>query len=300
MEQTTPPEPDPSLVLDEEISKLRSEIQNLTKRRRVLSASLLSTNAVQSALGRQNASDSNPSLVPVVLDSQNHALSNHHRAVFSTTSFPFKDPSPHSRSQNLLGIRIDICTRGGRYSKPYYLLLKRAHSDQKLLRVHRHTIPAFIPLNQLERRYLAVPDVDFELQQALKAKPGKQDLKRFVRQLRRELVAWHLRRDAIAWLREELGIDKVECVRDSQGSDSLAVKLGISSITPASLETRYLRFEWRDGRVGQIQLSSQGLVERAVVVSSEGRDMTTENLFLRGDRRIETAVQRLLDANMTG
>ncbi|EAS34979.3 central kinetochore subunit Mal2/MCM21 [Coccidioides immitis RS] len=300
MEQTTPPEPNPSLVLDEEISKIRSEIQNLTKRRRVLSASLLSTNAVQSALGRQNASDSNPSLVPVVLDSQNHALSNHHRAVFSTTSFPFKDPSPHSRSQNLLGIRIDICTRGGRYSKPYYLLLERAHSDQTLLRVHRHTIPTFIPLNQLERKYLAVPDVDSELQQALKAKPGKQDLKRFVRQLRRELVAWHLRRDAIAWLREELGIDKVECVGDSQGSDSLAVKLGISSITPASLEARYLRFEWRDGRVGQIQLSSQGLVERAVVVSSEGRDMTTENLFLRGDRRIETAVQRLLDANMTG
>ncbi|EEP75552.1 predicted protein [Uncinocarpus reesii 1704] len=297
MEQVSASEADASIVLDEEISKIRSEIQSLTKHRRVLSASLLSSNAVQNALRQQATSGASADFAPVALNTENHAQSNHHRAVFSTTSFPFKDPSPHTGSPNLLGIRIDVCTRDGRYSEPYYVLLKSAGNDRTLLRVHKHTIPAFIRLNQLEAKYLAGPDAGAEDSGDLKAgKPENQDLKRFVVALRRELAAWHLRKDAVAYLQEELGVGQTR----GEEIDTLSLKHGISSLCATSLEARYIRFEWRDGRVGRIHLSNQGLVERAVITSDSGRDTKTENLFLRGDRRIETVVQTLLDARTVG
>ncbi|WEW57445.1 hypothetical protein PRK78_002912 [Emydomyces testavorans] len=296
MEQTSI-EPDPSLVLDEEISKIGLEIRNLTKRRRVLSASLLSSNAIQNVLRPQIVSDPNLNLAPVVLSTETHAQTNHYRAVFSTTSFSFKDPSSHTESSNLLGIRFDVCKRSGKYSEPYYVLLKRADNGQKLLGVYRHTIPFFIPLKQLEEKYLALPDMVREDQENLKAeRPAKQDLRRFVRELRRELVAWHLRRDAIEWLQEKLDLGGNRDVEVSTTPDSLGSRLGISSIISTSLESRYIRFEWRDGRVGRIGLSNRGLVERAMVIRDAGRDKVMENLFLGGDRRIETVIQRLLDA----
>ncbi|KAK2789142.1 hypothetical protein FQN53_002366 [Emmonsiellopsis sp. PD_33] len=287
--------------LDKEIASIRAEISNLTNRRRFLSSSLLSTNAVQDALRKHVPRGLEKDIEPVVLSSGKHAQANHHRVAFSTTSFPFKDPSPHVQSPNLLGIRIEVCTRRGTFVKPYYLLLRRVGKDGKQLRVHRHTIPIFIPLVQLEQRYLAAPKgghaMDSETDKPWKT--PKQDLRRLVRELRRELVAWHLRCDAVQWLQEELGVSENTDEKDEpRSSDNLPDdqppnNLGIVSLAATAIETRYVRLEWQDGRVGRIKLSDRGLVERAIIIGDEGRDKIAENILVGGDGRIESVVKRL-------
>ncbi|QSS64049.1 Cenp-0 superfamily domain-containing protein [Histoplasma capsulatum] len=306
---TTVPEiDDASSGLDDEIAALRAQIHSLTNRRQFLSSSLLSTNPVQDALRQHVPSGLEKNIEPVILSSGEHARTNHHRMTFSVTSFPFKDPSPHATSPNLLGIRFDICTRHGKFVQPYYLLLKHVdRPEKKILQVHRHTIPVFIPLNQLERKYLPVPQGTNETD-STSTKPRntpKQDLRSLVRELRRELVAWHLRCDALRWLQEELGLlDESNQALSSQPStreDQLpADGLGIVSVSATAVEARYIRIEWRDGRVGRIKLSNSGFVERAIIIGDEGRDKMTENLLTGGDGRIESVIERLRGAVMPG
>ncbi|ODH36741.1 hypothetical protein ACO22_02690 [Paracoccidioides brasiliensis] len=294
---------DVSNSLDDEIAAIRAEIRNLTNRRQFLSSSLLCTNVVQDAFRQHVPSGLEKDIEPIILNNEKHNQVNHHRIAFSATSFPFKDPSPHSKSPNLLGIRIDICTRHGTFVKPYYLLLRRVGGqDKKFLQVYRHTIPIFIPLDQLEQRYLAVPRGDSEL-----GKTPKQRLPRLVRELRRELVAWHLRCDALGWLQEELGISSqngkhgVPSSPHHPSDDRLPKNgLGIVSVAATALDTRYIRLEWQDGRVGRIKLSNEGLVERAIVIGDEGRDKTIENLFTGGNGRIESVITRLRGFSESG
>ncbi|OJD22965.1 hypothetical protein ACJ73_05679 [Blastomyces percursus] len=306
MATTAPDIDDVSSGLDYEIAALRAQIHNLTNRRQLFSSSLLSTNIVQDALAQHVPFELEKDIEPVILSSGKHAQTNLHRITFSVTSFPFKDPSPHVTSPNLLGIRIDICTRNGTFVKPYYLLLKRVGGpEKKFLQLHRHTIPVFIPLAQLERKYLSVPrgtnGADSKI--AKSSKTPKQDLCSLVRELRRELVAWHLRCDALKWLQEELGIPDESDIDESQSSQRSLHKdplpesdLEVVSVTATAIETRYIRIEWRDGRVGRIKLSNTGYVERAIIIGDEGRDKVTENLLTGGDGRIENAVERLRGA----
>ncbi|KAF3482260.1 uncharacterized protein GIQ15_05019 [Arthroderma uncinatum] len=294
-----PGEEDPSLVLDEEISSVRDEIRKLTARRQVLSASLLSSSSVRNSLESHLLSRVDSDAPSAILESGKHAETNHHRIIFSATSFPFKDPSPHTDSPDLLGIRIDVNVRDGTFAKPYYLLLKRVGEDRKSLQIHRHTIPVFIPLKQLEQKYLPSWTSEDDSGGSLKPwKRRKQDLKKLVQELRRELVAWHLRRDVVTLLQEQLGITDCDLSHlESAGMqpDTVAYTLGISSVSAASIEARYIRVQWQDGRIGRIKVSNRGLVERAIIIGDDGRDKTTETLIAGGDGRAENIVRRLLD-----
>ncbi|KAL1988658.1 hypothetical protein VTN96DRAFT_8358 [Rasamsonia emersonii] len=305
------PDIDASLeALDSEIAKIRAEIKNLQNRRHFLSSSLLSSDYVRQQIQRVGPSSSSTGsdgdISPLVASAGKHRDSNRHRVAFSATTFPFKDPSPHSDSPNLLGVRIDVCTRDGKFAKPYYVLLRREKGgDAKRLAVHRHTIPAFIPIEKLEKRYLPRSSrqdvVDGGDNEALKPeKTKKQDLPAFVRHLRRELVAWHLRRDSIRWLRERLGFsgdddddDGENASEDRRLASPTADPAQIVSLTPTSLEARYARLEWQDGRVGRFKISNSGLVERAVVIGDHGRDKRTEDAMTGGDRRVENLLDRL-------
>ncbi|GAD92358.1 hypothetical protein AOR_1_352084 [Paecilomyces variotii No. 5] len=283
---------------DAEISAVREEIRSMQKRRRLLSNSLLASEFVQKYIQNHASPTDSQEISPLVLGAGKHNESNHHRIAFSATTFPFTDPSPHAKYRNLLGIRIDICRRDGRFSKPYYVLLKRDESDGKRLRVHRHTIPAFISMEKLGHRYLPVParGADGEIDEIRVSKTRKQNLSAFVRDLRQELVAWHLRSDAIDWLRERLKLPR-------SGSDSMQLgsldentpsnKLGIISLSPTSLEARYVRLEWEDGRVGRFKISNNGEVVRVVIIGDNGRDKRTEDSMTSGNRRIESLLERL-------
>lgn len=239
-----------------------------------------------------------------MLDSaRGHRETNYHRLAFSTTTFPWKDPNPYSDSPNLLGVRIDVCERSGKFTKPYYVLLRRERSSPNnnksesssapRLSVYRHTVPAFIPIEKLATRYLPVPRPQrraAETEGTLKPdRTRRQDLKAFVRHLRKELAAWHLRRDSIAWLQENLRLSETDTLQKKNQS-------ALSSLAATSLESRYARLEWRDGRVGRFKISDSGLVERAVVIGDQGRDKRTEDILTGGDRRVESLVGRLARA----
>ena len=280
----------PSILQNDETLLTLRPVRELTNRRRVLSASLLSSTGTQDALRRLPSSSVDPEASAVISQSEAHAQSNSHRVAFSVTSFPFRDPSPHSESPNLLGIRIDICGRDGKFAKPYYLLLKRVGSDKKALRVHRHTIPAFIPLEKLQERHLPEPpELDDDNASTKAWKQRKQDLRKLVRELRRELVAWHIRKDAIAWLREQLGIS------EGSGDNESISNRRIVLLEATSIEANFVRVKWADGRTGRFRISNQGFVEQITVLDDNGRDKRTESLLAKGDGRVESLVHRLFD-----
>ncbi|KAJ9294881.1 hypothetical protein DTO271G3_6443 [Paecilomyces variotii] len=281
---------------DAEIIAIREEIRSMQKRRRLLSNSLLASEFVQKHIQNHISPTDNHEISPLVLGAGKHSQSNHHRIAFSATTFPFTDPSPYADSRNLLGIRIDICRRDGRFSKPYYVLLKRDKGDGKRLRVHRHTIPAFISMEKLEQRYLPVVPRggDGEVDEIRASKTRKQNLSAFVRDLRQELVAWHLRSDAIDWLRERLKLPRSDPSQPASFDEGVSTnKLGIISMSPTSLEARYVRLEWEDGRVGRFKISNNGEVARVVIIGDHGRDKRTEDAMTGGNRRIESLLERL-------
>ncbi|KAL2831127.1 Cenp-O kinetochore centromere component-domain-containing protein [Aspergillus cavernicola] len=327
--------------LDSDISSIRREICKLQRRRRFLSSSILSSEALQKSIKPQPSPVSsllslNKDISPLVRTAGTHAQSNHHRIAFSVTTFPFKDPSPTIDAEsedlkNLLGVRIDICVRNGRFTKPYYLLLRKARTNEQSqgkvrVKVHRHTIPAFIPVERLGRVFLPdAPQVlgdgdgNAETQTQLKRKPNtpprKQNLNGFVREVRRQLVAWHTRLDAVYLLREQLGIIRrgVDAYPDEEedgpwdrdvlvdvdfdsgvGETRLKEnKLAIVAISPTALEASYVRVEWVDGRVGRFKISNSGMVERAVVIGDGGRDKILEAVLTGGDGKVLTVLERL-------
>lgn len=290
----------------------RKTVQKLQRRKRFLASSLLASDSVQKLL-RNPPSSIKEEVSPLARAAGRHSESNHHRIAFGATAFPFKDPSPTALDENLLGVRIDVCTRGGRFAKPYYLLLRRERvrgDSQKRLKVHRHTVPAFISLAKLESVYLPLSesarDRDAEdsesedrdeerssAPQKFKRGARKQDLHGFVRELRRELVAWHLRSDAVDMLREKLGLSEAEYGAIEAQRLSPDSKAGVVSITATAVETRYVRVEWEDGRVGRFKLTNSGIVERAVVIGDKGRVKQTEDALTGGGGRVETLLERL-------
>jgi central kinetochore subunit Mal2/MCM21 len=200
------------------------------------------------------------------------------------------------------------------------VLLRRERvkgGKEKILRVYRHTVPAFISISKLEGAYLPVrgsraktpgdveqdgsesEDEGESLKQNRKT-VRNQDLRGFARELRRELVAWHVRCDAVDLLRERLGFKESDS--DSSTVDRLSPesKAGIVSLDSTAIETRYVRLEWEDGRVGRFKLTNSGVVERAVVIGDDGRDKQTETAMTRGGGRIESLVERLQEFAATG
>lgn len=204
---------------------------------------------------------------------------------------------------------------------------QRGNGNGKRLCVHRHTIPAFISVDRLAGVYLPLPSSSSSRHEedgsgssgseseseSGPMKPGqarstrrKQDLRGFVRELRRELVAWHLRSDAVVFLREKLGL-----IRDSESeTDANANEdeeeqpwgekkspprndLGIIGLEATAVEARYVRMEWEDGRLGRFKLSNAGLVERAVFMNDRGRDKKVEDAVTGGGGRVESLFERL-------
>lgn len=174
------------------------------------------------------------------------------------------------------------------------------------MRIHRHTIPGFISVRELERVFLPVPgrgeDVDGEtdvLKPWKKQGARKQDLRGLVRELRKELVAWQLRRDVLELLRERLGfVREGEEVID--GGGELAERLGVVSLTAMGLDARYFRIQWADGRIGRLRISNTGAVMRAVVIKDSGRDKVTEVAMTGGDARVEGLLERLMGLVSSG
>jgi central kinetochore subunit Mal2/MCM21 len=284
----------------------------LTQRRRLISSTLLGTSRIQKQFNSaSNGNRIDPSTAPVTTESQFDTQENVHRLAFSVTSFPFTDPSPETVDVPLLGIRIDICSRTGKFDAPYYIHLKRTqpnHSPNEFdeLSVYRHTIPSHIPLRDYEAQYLPRRDEGYGSEASSEsANNNRQDLHTLVRKVRKALVSWTLRREAIEVLAEKLGLvpEHSGTDEDDEYASSIAPvdapdDSAFKSVAATAVEARFIRVVWANGRLARVKISDKGLVERAIVfgeVSGEDRRIKVAENVLVGDGsvRIEELAERL-------
>jgi central kinetochore subunit Mal2/MCM21 len=144
---------------------------------------------------------------------------------------------------------------------------------------------------------------------------GSQDIMRFGRALRRELVGWHLRRDAVGKLRDEAGLKE-----NGKGKGGEEVETGIGKVLNAFVSddedeeddeemggardgpvkitdieadeaVRELTITWSDGSTGVVRVTKDGEVDKAVFRSQEG--VRESALGRKAIGRIEGLVQRL-------
>lgn len=135
-------------------------------------------------------------------------------------------------------------------------------------------MPPCIPLDDLARRYLAEPKA---VDDGKAGKAGKkQDLRRFTRELRREVVGYHNRISTIKSLRKEFKLDE-KVSRKGKGREKV-----IEDISAADAEAKQVRIEWVDGRIGRAVVDEKGDVKRCVVIGEDGRDRETERRVVGG------------------
>ena len=153
-----------------------------------------------------------------------------------------------------------------KFIRPYYLLLNKPYPASSALRIHRHTIPPFIPLSALARRYLPAPSGD---------KDRPQNLVQLVRLLRRDLVSYHNRHAVVSDLRRALGLD-TEAGKGKQRTSS------ILDIQIKDAEAQELRIEWADGKIGRATVTKEGKLGKCVVFGDEGREKGVERMLVGG------------------
>ncbi|KAG4417969.1 hypothetical protein IFR04_008936 [Cadophora malorum] len=192
--------------LDEEISSLQAQITSVKSQRKLQAATILSSRHTKATLTRLRASqkstqqtqsqpstqptDTTPLLLAASTSQRVHTQENLYRACAGITTFRVQDPDPNAvDGGNILGLRIDVSSTG-KFIKPYYILLNKPFPGTDLLRIHRHTVPPSIPLPSLAEKYLPNGKGSAAMSAVVGAGAGakKQDLRRFVRALRREIV----------------------------------------------------------------------------------------------------------------
>lgn len=252
---------------------------------------LISSESTRTALDEDNQkrsalalpSDSNPVRDQVLSRSKAqdaHDQQGLYRTCATITTFKVKDPDPNAVDRgHVLGIRIEVMANA-KFRRPYYVMLNRPYKNSRHLRVHRHTVPPCIPLAALAARHLPAPKpADAERQ-------TPQDLSRFVRTLRREIVRYHNRTAVISDLQKAAGLS---------GSSSADEDLeqAVASITAADIEAKQISIEWADGRAGRLVMSEDGQVQKLVVLGAAGRDREVARDLLGDSRRVEDVAKQL-------
>lgn len=215
-----------------------------------------------------------------------HKQENLYRACAGITTFRIQDPDPNAvDGGHVLGIRVDVSSTG-KFIRPYYVMLNKPWAGSELLRVHRHTVPPAIPLASLAEKFL--PHGKGSV--ALGAQDGagkRQDLRRFARALRREVMGYHNRVAVIKSLRKEFKLDE-KVSRKGKGRERV-----IADISAADAEAKQVRIEWMDGRIGRVVVNEKGEMRDCVVVGEDGRDRETERRIASGS--MEGIGERLRD-----
>lgn len=265
--------------LDSSIGILRARIKALTRRRAVLRSALLSSPAIVSRLEQAKASSQDP--MPVVdraLDAarrqRRHNTTSLHRVCAGITAFLAQDPDPNAvDGGKILGVRIEDFSNGnGRFERPHYVLLHRPwhRGHRGGWKVKHHTLPQYIDVSGLERLWLRRGE-------GKEGGGGKQDLGRFARELRRAVMGWRLRAEAVR---------KVEKEAVGHG--------GVMTVERTDDSCREIRFAWENGASGKISIAYNGKIDGVVVLGAAGRrNRKTERMILGGDGHIGGLAEKL-------
>lgn len=216
-------------------------------------------------------------------DHEHTSVENLHRTLAGITAFRVQDPDPNAVDEGrVLGVRIDVFSPDERaFQTPYYVLLNRPDGEGRELRVHKHTIPAFVPLQTLVRRYLPLREEDASEKQG-----SEQDLSKFVRALRKELVAHHKRLDAFQKLKREMG-----------------KRHGVEEVTMLDVSGKEVEIVFVSKIVARLRIATSGKIEKVAVGPSQAVDEVPENAMKSyreikkviegGDGRIDSLLVRL-------
>lgn len=270
--------------LDDDITALNSRIATLRAHRANLASVLLSQPHLSSRLSTSPSHDKPTSTLQRAIALQSRLnTTNIHRACAGVTAYKVQDPDPNAVNEgNVLGVSIDV-SLAGRFVETYHVLLNfRGSGESKVLRIHKHTIPPCIPLQHLASKWLPVGG-------GKEGEEGReQDLVKFGRALRKELVAWHMRVNAVEELRREAGCSH----RRDEGDDtSVGTVLnafvsdddassdaeagednGDVSILDIGTDTavRQITISWSDARTAVMNVTKDGRVEKAVCRAKNG------------------------------
>jgi central kinetochore subunit Mal2/MCM21 len=195
--------------LDEDIGELHARLAILKAQRANLSSVLLSQPHLAARLQYRNERNkSTENAQQIITQQSKRNLESLYRACAGVTAYKVKDPDPHAVNDgNILGVSIDVSV-AEKFIETYHVLLSvRDKEGKKLLSIHKHTVPPCIPLQQLAARWLPGSGKDEEYD-------PEQDLVRFGRLLRKELVSWNMRVDAVEKLKKEAGLTRQR--RDSE------------------------------------------------------------------------------------
>ncbi|KAF2727361.1 hypothetical protein EJ04DRAFT_517298 [Polyplosphaeria fusca] len=298
-------------ALDDEILAIRAQIASLHAHRANLGSILLSSPNLPTRLEHRPVAKEGlrKKAAKIVKTQSNRNHENIYRACAGVTAYKVKDPDPNAVDNgNVLGVRIEVAV-GGKFVDTYHVLLNRPYPTRKtVLKIHKHTIPPCIPLQQLATRFLPAPQKDA-------VTPTEQDLLKFGRCLRKELVAWHLRTNAVVKLRAEAGLPDEKDTRDVEmeknpygtvlnafagDSDEDSEDDGIDKTPPgppritdigANTGVSEINFAWSNGQTGTMNVTKDGRIEKAVVRSKQGAHLV--ELSRRATGRIEGLVERL-------
>jgi central kinetochore subunit Mal2/MCM21 len=268
-------------------TSLTTIVSSLKAQCRIQASTILSSRSSKTILDRlrnsQRANQSNPSndlspLIATAAAQRAHKEENLYRLCAGITTFRVQDPDPNAAdSGNVLGIRFDV-SNGGKFIRPYYVMLNKPWMGSELLRVHRHTMPPCIPLSSLAERHLPSGKGAIAINEKGYGSK-KQDLRRFVRALRKEVVAYHNRISVIKSLRKEFKLDE-KVSKKGKGREKV-----IQDISAADAEAKQVRIEWVDGRIGRAVVDEKGDMARCVIIGEDGRDRDTERRVLSGSMR---------------
>jgi central kinetochore subunit Mal2/MCM21 len=297
-------------TLDSEISDLQDRIATLRAHRANLASILLSQPHLPTRLeqrpvlherNRRNAAK-------LVQKQSNRNLENVYRACAGVTAYKVKDPDPCAVDNgNVLGVRIEVSI-SGRFVETYHVLFNRPNTaHQNMLKIHKHTIPPCIPLQSLANKWLPMTKKSAE-------EPREQDLVKFGKHLRKELVSWHLRLEALEKLRKDAMLSDQTARRegsnvepepglvlnafvsddeDSEEEDQPDEQDGTLSISriDSDAAVREITITWSNGKVGIFKVTKDGEVGKAAVRTKEG--MRETSLSSKALGRIEGLLQRL-------
>lgn len=261
--------------LDSDISDLHARIAILKAHRANLSSILLSQPNLAARLG-------DDATVKRLIDQQSKRnLENTYRACAGVTAYKVKDPDPNAvNNGDVLGISIEVPINGGFVDTYHVLFTVRDHDNSKRLRIHKHTIPACIPLQQLANKWIPQSTGDGD-----GAKDPDQDLVRFGRALRRELVSWHMRVEAVQTMRTQAKLPDPQAEAELDNdviSGGKVLNAFVSSDASSDAEdddgngpvrildieadaaVRQITITWSDGRTAVLVVTKDGRVEKAV------------------------------------
>jgi central kinetochore subunit Mal2/MCM21 len=99
-------------------------------------------------------------------------------------------------------------------------------------------------------------------------------------------VSHHLRVSSIASVRASLGLTASR-IGGKQREHR------IRSLDMSDAEGKDVRISWTDGKVGRLRIGVSGVVERCIVIGTDGRERAVERILAGGNRRIEDLGERL-------